>query len=225
STWWDPQSAHADHHCITGHPGFNGSSNKRVFFGCDGGIYTAADVRTVGNDPQLPRVSGWTELINTYSVTQFYSGAGNPTTGAIVGGAQDNGTVSLQPGDTSEQWRSWFGGDGGWCAADPTDPKVFYGEYVFLNIHRSLDGATTDDTNGDRYISGNFWNDPERKWDWKPIPFTISDAKNQQALFIAPFILDPNEPNRLLGGGLSLWRTNDAKTPNTPTSAPSWPPI
>ena len=222
STWWDPQSAHADHHCITGHPAFNGSSNTRVFFGCDGGIYTAADVRTVGNDAQLPRVAGWTELINTYSVTQFYSGAGNPTSGVIVGGAQDNGTVSLKATATSEQWGSWFGGDGGWCAADPTDPKVFYGEYVFLNIHRNLDGASTDDTLGDRYISGQFWNDPARKWDWKPMPFTISDAKNQQALFIAPFILDPNEPNRLLAGGLSLWRTNDAKTPNTPTSGPSW---
>lgn len=26
----------------------------------------------------------------------------------------------------------------------------------------------------------------------------------------------------MLAGGLSLWRTNDAKTPNTPTSGPSW---
>ena len=63
---------------------------------------------------------------------------------------------------------------------------------------------------------------PARRWDWKPIPFTITDAKNRQALFIAPFVLDPNEPNRILGGGVSLWRTNDAKTANTPARGPSW---
>ena len=32
------------------------------------------DVRTVGNDAQLPRINGWTELVNTYGVTQFYGG-------------------------------------------------------------------------------------------------------------------------------------------------------
>jgi hypothetical protein len=222
STWWDPRSAHADHHCITGHPAFNGTTNRRVFFGCDGGIYTTADVRTVGNNAQLPRVNGWVELINTYSVTQFYGGAGNPTSGVIIGGTQDNGTIAAHPADGSERWRTIFGGDGGWCAADPTDPKVFYGEYVFLNIHRNTDGATTDDVDGDRYISGQFRNETLRRWDWKPLPFTIPDAKNSQALFIAPFILDPNDPNRLLGGGVSLWRTNDAKTPNTPSRGPSW---
>ena len=222
STWWDPRSAHADHHCIVGHPGFNGTTNRRAFFGCDGGVYTTADVRSVGNNAQLPRVNGWVELINTYSVTQFYGGAGNAGSGVIIGGAQDNGTIACHPAGGSEQWRTIFGGDGGWCAADPTDPTVFYGEYVFLNIHRNTDGATTDDLEGNRYISGQFWNESQRRWDWKQIPFMIPDAKNRQALFIAPFILDPNAPNRLLAGGVSLWRTNDAKTPNTPSTGPSW---
>jgi hypothetical protein len=35
-------------------------------------------------------------------------------------------------------------------------------------------------------------------------------------------VLDVRDPNRLLGGGLSLWETTDAKTPNTPTSGPRW---
>ncbi len=35
-------------------------------------------------------------------------------------------------------------------------------------------------------------------------------------------MLDPNNPNRLLAGGRSLWLTIDAKTPNTFTSGPSW---
>ena len=222
STWWDSASAHADQHTIVAHPDYNGSSNRTVFFGNDGGVYRADDVTTVGNDPGVPRVAGWTELNNTYGVTQFYGGAGNAGSGIIIAGAQDNGTLAFDPAAGSEQWRQIFGGDGGFCCADANDPNVFYGEYVFLNIHRNTDGATTDDTTGDRYISGQFWNGVIRQWDWKQPPFRIPDAFNQRALFIAPFTLDANDSNRILAGGESLWRTNDAKAPNTPTSGPRW---
>jgi hypothetical protein len=215
STWWDPRSAHADHHCIVAAPAYNGTTNKRVYFGNDGGIFMTNDVRTVGSDPKLPRIKGWKELDNVYEVTQFYAGAGNVQTGAIIGGAQDNGTLLFTPAGGSEAWTEMFGGDGGWCAADPTDPNVFYGEYVFLNIHRSLDGGATAD-----FISGQFWNGTE--WGWKPVPYRIPDAKNQKAVFIAPFVLDPNAPNRMLAGGLSLWRTDDAKRPNTDNTGPAW---
>ena len=36
-------------------------------------------------------------------------------------------------------------------------------------------------------------------------------------LFIAPFVLDPNEANRILAGGSSLWRSNNVKS-----SPPTW---
>lgn len=217
STWWDKRSAHADQHCIVSHPGYNGTSNKTVFFGNDGGIFKADDVKTVGNDAQLPRVSGWRELDNTYGVTQFYGGAGNPTSGTIIGGAQDNGTLRFTPAGGSENWTEMFGGDGGYCAADPNDPKCFYGEYVYLNIHRSLNSGISSE-----YISGQYWNNVSRQWTWKPIPYRITDAMNAQALFIAPFVLDPNNSNRILGGGVSLWRTNNAKAPNTNSTGPVW---
>lgn len=222
STWWDPGSAHADHHAIVAHPAYDGVHNRRVFFGNDGGVYRADDVTTVGNEAQPPKVSGWTELNNSYGVTQFYSAAGNPASGIIIAGAQDNGTLAYDPAAGAQNWKAIFGGDGGFCCADPNDPQIFYGQYVFLNIHRNLDGATSDDTMGDRYISGQFWNAATSRWDWKPVPFQIPDAFNQRALFIAPFALDPNDSNRILAGGQSLWRTNDATAPNTPTSGPRW---
>jgi len=221
STWWDSRSAHADHHAITAHPAYDGANNRCVFFGNDGGIYKADDLRQVGSDAKAPFVRGWAELNNNYGVTQFYGGAVHPGSGRVVAGAQDNGTLCLAPGADSEHWNSWFGGDGGWCAADPTDAKVFYGEYVFLNIHRNTDACATDDSAGDRYITGQFW-DSSRGWSWKPVPFQIPDARTQDSLFIAPFVLDALNPNRLLAGGLSLWETTNAKAPNTPTSGPRW---
>lgn len=219
STWQSKNSAHADHHAIVSHPSYNGTNKRTVYFGNDGGIYRAKDAKSVGSDP-TPRDKGWENLNNSYGVTQFYGGAVNPATGVIVCGAQDNGTLAYHP--NSGQWRSIFGGDGGFCAADMTDPDIFYGEYVRLNVFRNTDGATTDDTHGDRYISGQFWNSALRIWDWKAPPFRIPDAFNQRALFIAPFVLDPGNADRILAGGESLWRTNDAKTANTPTSGPSW---
>ncbi|MBW5483187.1 WD40/YVTN/BNR-like repeat-containing protein [Streptomyces bambusae] len=222
STWWHPDSAHADQHAIVSHPSYDGVTNRTVFFGNDGGVFRADDLAVVGSEPQPPFVTGWTELVNNYGVTQFYAGAGHAGSGKVIGGAQDNGSIVFDPALGTQDWRPFFGGDGGWCASDPTDPDVFYGEYVFLNIHRNTDGATTDDTQGDRYISGQFFNFASREWDWKPVPFRITDAKNEDALFIAPFVLDPNDENRILAGGVSLWRTNDAKTANTAVDGPTW---
>jgi hypothetical protein len=220
STWYDSRSAHADHHAIVAHPGYDGHSQRTVFFGNDGGVYRTNDITTVGNEPAAPKIAGWTALNNGFAITQFFGAAGHVGTGKIIAGAQDNGTLAYDP--AASTWISIFGGDGGFCCSDPNDPDCFYGEYVYLNIHRNTDGAQTDDTAGDRYISGQFWNQVSGRWEWKPSPFRIPDAFNQRALFIAPFVLDPNNSNRILAGGESLWRTDDAKTPNTPTRGPRW---
>ena len=181
-----PASAHADHHVIIAHPNFNGSSNKTVFFGNDGGIYKADDVYTVAG------TSGWQELNNNLGSTQFYGAAGNVSSGVIVGGTQDNGTLRYSGG--TESWTAMYGGDGGFCAADPSDPNYFYGEYVYLQIHRSSNGGGSS-----RYIYTG-----------------IGDA-GSNANFIAPFILDPNNSNTLLAGGASLWRSTNVKA-----GTPSW---
>ena len=43
-----PASAHADHHAIVEQPGFNGTTNRTVWFANDGGIYGTTNVYTVG---------------------------------------------------------------------------------------------------------------------------------------------------------------------------------
>lgn len=220
STWWSEQSAHADHHAIVADPGYDGVNNRRVYFCNDGGIAKTENVTTVGNNAVEPYTNGWVRLNNGYGVTQFYYGDGHIGSNTIMGGTQDNGTLRYTPSQGANAWNEVWGGDGGDVASDPSDPAVWYGEYVYLQIFRDASGGSAPNYPDD-YICGRYWS---AGWHWKPSPFTILDAQNNQAQFIAPFELDPNEPNRLLGGGLSLWRTNDAKTPNTtnPPVGPSW---
>lgn len=194
SEWWRaPRSAHSDQHAIVADPRYDGVANRTVYFANDGGIYRNNDVLTA--EPTV----GWVSLNNNFGVTQFYGAAGNPFSGRLVGGTQDNGTLLYRapPGPSTgpNAYSSMFGGDGGFAAADPTNPNFMYGEYVYLQIHRSVNGGESAN-----YI----WNG-------------ISDAGHfTGALFIAPFILDPANPNRMLAGGRSLWRSENVKaaTPN-----------
>jgi photosystem II stability/assembly factor-like uncharacterized protein len=136
----------------------------------------------------------WISRNENLGITQFYGAAGNAA-GQIVGGTQDNGTLLYRP-EQGANWTGIYGGDGGFSAADPTDSNVFYAELPYLLIVRSTDGGQSA-----RTITGG-----------------ISDAgKPGLANFIAPFILDPNEPNRMLAGGQSLWRTEDVKA-----TLPTW---
>jgi hypothetical protein len=213
-----PASAHADHHYITPHPDFGtgGLNDKTVFFCNDGGIYKA-DISAVNGDSAG---TGWTELNNNLGTTQLYGAAGNSTSGIIIGGCQDNGTIAYS-GNT-ETWTEIFGGDGGYCDFDQNDSTYCYGEYVYLAIFRnSNSGGIPADWSKD-YINGRYWNGAA--WAWKSNPYNIPDSKNSTAEFIAPFMLDPNiaAQTRILGGGLQLWRTNDAKTANTNSAGPSW---
>ncbi len=203
-----PRSAHADHGAIAAASGY-GSSNKTIYFGNDGGLYRAQDISTVEAD------AGWQELNNNLGVTQIYGAAGNPTSGVVIAGTQDNGSVRYN-GDL-QAWTRWEGGDGGFIAADPTDPNYFYGEYVYLTIYRSTDGGVARPE--DIYGYYNFWNGSS--WEKKSRSSPITEAKSPTANFIAPFILDPNEPNRLLAGARSLWVTNEAKKANK-QGGPSW---
>jgi photosystem II stability/assembly factor-like uncharacterized protein len=208
SQWFSaPNSAHADQHVIVEHPGFNGSGNKTVFFGDDGGIYRAADVYSVS------LTSGWTSLNHNLGITEFYGAAGNASSGTVVGGTQDNGTLRYTTAGGPQAWTAMFGGDGGYCAADPTNPNYFYGEYVYLQIHRSANAGVSSSYIfsgiGDAGVPDNGGGDPDGAG-----PDGDPDAA---ANFIAPFILDPNNANVMLAGGSNLWRSVNVKA-----ATPTW---
>ena len=176
---------HPDIHFFTTNATFDGSSDKRFYVCTDGGVHRTEDVYTAST------TAGWSTRQFRYRTTQFYGAAGDAASGRIVGGTQDNGTLTLAPGAQSAALT--FGGDGGFCAIDPTDPKYVYGEYINLQIHRSSNAGTS---------AAYIWNG-------------IADA-GSNANFIAPFVLDPSDPNTMLAGGRSLWRSSNVKAP-TPT--------
>jgi len=220
STWWSEQSAHADHHAIVADPGYDGTVNRRVYIGNDGGVQRTDDATTVGNNASEPYTNGWAHLNNGYGVTQFYYGAGHIGTSMIMGGAQDNGTLRYTPAGGANGWVEVWGGDGGAMASDPADSQTWYGEYVYMEIFRITNGGIPSQF-PDGYITGRFWQ-PGVGWQWKPAPFSVPEVQNGQAQFIAPFVIDPNEPERILGGAMSLWRTDDARTANTNMDGPAW---
>lgn len=187
SSW--PNSAHADQHVIVEHPQFNGTTNRTVYFGNDGGIWRTDNIYTVAT------LSGWVNLNNSLRITQFYGGSRNATAGILIGGTQDNGTLRRTEASGQNGWTTMFGGDGGFCASNSVTSTYHYGEYVYLQIHRSTNSGSSSS-----YVYSG-----------------IGDA-GSAANFIAPFILDPNAQNTLLGGGLSLWRSTNA-TAGTPAWA------
>ncbi|MDX2147908.1 MAG: hypothetical protein SFZ23_10330 [Planctomycetota bacterium] len=177
---------HPDVHLFVTDPGFNGTTNRRVYVTTDGGVHRTDNVYTASTS------AGWSSLQPSYNASQFYGAAGQMPSNRVVGGTQDNGTLRVIGSSTSATLT--FGGDGGFCAVDPGDPNFMYGEYVNLQIHRSTNGGASAS-----YIYNG-----------------IADA-GTNANFIAPFVLDTNDPNRMLAGGRSLWRSNNVKA-----ATPSW---
>ncbi|MEO6595005.1 MAG: hypothetical protein ABIP94_09670 [Planctomycetota bacterium] len=175
--------AHSDHHVIVEDPGFNGTTNKRIYTGNDGGLHTRPDWQT----------GSWSALNSGLGVTQFYGAAMNPSSGIMVAGAQDNGT-SRFTGNANAWVYNVIGGDGGFCAADQSNPNFFYGGYQYLGLQRSSNGGVN--WSG---IAGATTGDPGFN-------------------FIPYFLLDPNNQNRMLACGRAMWRTDNVRT-GTP---PSW---
>ncbi len=202
SYWWasdpgqvsDPASyAHADHHVIRFHPGYDGSSNKVMFVGNDGGLFRTNDARasTATNACMTPPPVNvaWTEINNNYGVTQFYHGLPYPGGLTFFGGTQDNGTLRGTTASTNWQ-EAILGGDGGYVGVEPTDTNILYAE--------TPNGALEKSTNGGTNFSA-----------------ATSGLSDTGFAFITPFVLDPSagqnsSTRKLWIGGSFIWRSDDA---------------
>ncbi|HEY0142654.1 MAG TPA: hypothetical protein VGF48_17275 [Thermoanaerobaculia bacterium] len=192
SYWWAPENRsafnHADQHAIVFHPNYDGVGNQTVYFGNDGGLYRSDNARAAVAkqpnatcDPALSSVA-FTRLNRNYGVTQFYHGAVYPDGRRFVGGTQDNGTIRGSIED-SDAWTRILGGDGAYVAIDPRDENVIYAESQFGALRKSADG-------------GKMW-------------VSLSSQLKDNFLFVTPFLLDPNDANRLWIGGEKMWRSDN----------------
>ncbi len=200
--WWkergvDPQYHHADQHVIAFHPQYNGTSNRIMFSGHDGGIDRIDNARAPVNTTlaqmcgtPVAGASGWIDRSNGYITTQFYDGAVYPDAQTLFGGLQDNGT---QRGPLSGAgWTMLRGGDGGHVAVDTRgdgDPAndVLFLENTNNSLARSVDGGATFTAANGGITGGGF-------------------------LFIAPFTMNEGARQHLWTGGHDIWRTTNQAT-------------
>ena len=159
SFWWfdkgvDAEYAHADQHAIVFHPNYNGSSNKVMFVGNDGGVQRVDDA-TAPVNTTLTQICGapvagsptWVDRSNGYVTTQFYHGVAYPDSGRYFGGLQDNG--NMRGTSPSANWSVLSGGDGGYVALDkkPLDTNdVLFIENTGNSLRRSTNGGVTFST-------------------------------------------------------------------------------
>lgn len=155
---------HADQHAIV----FRPNNNNHAIIGNDGGIYFSDNITTAVNDATAFEVRN-----KDYNVTQFYFGAIADSDildgDDIIGGTQDNGTLSAI--DTSvgiNGFSTVLGGDGAYVAIDEADGYAIvsfpfmnhaYLPYPSLNI---LSGYfVISETNPNSFREGEFINDAE----------------------------------------------------------------
>jgi hypothetical protein len=204
SYWWAPDGAasfvHADQHAIVFHPAYDGVTNKTLFVANDGGVSRTSDSRAavaLGSNAACRVTSTlmqWTSLNHHFGATQFYHGAATPDGRTFLGGAQDNGTLIGSIAGGTDGWNLQIGGDGGYVALDPTNPAVLYGESQYASIAKSIDAG-----------------------------FSFSDSSrglNDDFLFVAPFLVDPNLHDRLWTGGRKMWRLDSGKNAWISIAAP-----
>lgn len=179
------QRPHVDIHSFATDPLYNGTSNRRIFVGTDGGIFRANDVTSAGT-------SGWTPL-NTSLITTRIWDIDAALSGAVLQGLQDTMLMIRRPGSTTAESPYEFDGDILWIAFDPSDETRFFTQAYTTAIYRwSLAGGTAT-------------------------PSLILDLEATHGMTTAA-ALDPNHPDRLYSGGMSLRRVEGARHDALPSS-------
>lgn len=145
-----------------------------------------------GNDGGMFKTTNggtsFSSLDNGLATVQFYSGEMDPNADIFYGGTQDNGTLKS---GAMPAWGTILGGDGGAVHVDFNTPTTIYGAYIYLLTYRSTNRGTTWST----IMNG--------------IPISGSGYTSDRCAFIAPSVMDPNDPTVLLAGTYRIYRTTN----------------
>jgi hypothetical protein len=178
-------STYPNHHPDQHAVVFLPSNANVVFSGHDGGVSKTTDI--------LASTVSWQSLNNGYYTTQFYAAAvdqGTAGSNIVIGGMQDNGTWFGNSTSATANWKEIFGGDGGFCAIADGATSYYVSSQNGTTYRFLLDNSGT--------LSG-----------WTNV--TPADASG--FLFIAPFVLDPNDNRKMyMAAGGTIWRNSDLTT-------------
>jgi photosystem II stability/assembly factor-like uncharacterized protein len=184
SNWYRFQNysyVHADNHVIL----FNPRNHQEIMSACDGGLFRS----TNGG-------ASFSEMTAGLVTVQFHSGTPHPRTDLVIGGTIDNGTLTAFDG---ARWTEVAGGDGGFTAIDPVEPRYVYTELYYLHFMRSTDFGRSFQVS----MIG--------------IPRASGFGTSDPVAFIAPFQMAPSDSRTLYAGTNRLYRTTDR--------AASWAPV
>ena len=186
ANWGHAPGFHPDVHAFAFHPSYDGSSNKTMYVGHDGGITTTADARAgLSSNPCVFFAYPWTTANAGYGVLQFYHGVAYPDALTYFGGSQDNGTRRGTDGGGPTGWSLLLGGDGAYAAVNPSNTNQIFGSQQNFALYRSDNGGGS----------------------WSPKNATFTDSNRA---FIQAYVMDPNTPTRLWTAGYAPWRTDDS---------------
>lgn len=183
-------------------------SGNDLFVGSDGGVY-----HTTNFGESWDHLRGM-PITMIYSMTPWFGGmkhlgASIPSDSLrMFGGTQDNGSVAT--GLTPDiDWTMINNADGGVPLAHPTDPeKIFTSKQqgrIFLRT--SLDSLVPNVSN-----SGSTTDPEVYRKQWHNISGLLTTGNNrltdtsEPVAFIAPFVLDPEDPTEMYTGRLRVYK-------------------
>jgi len=158
---------HADLHEIVFDPNY--LTNKRVYFGNDGGVF-------VSNDGAVT----YTSMNLKYNVTQFYDIGFGPK-GEIIGGSQDNGTQynNLQ-GYNKQRSTEILGGDGFDCDISKLNNDIKFATIYHGQLYRIVGDEAqqmlSEDANNSFYTDIELWESYYDDMSIDSIYYTFADS-------------------------------------------------
>lgn len=199
---------HPDHHWIVPAVGYS-AQNRRVYLGTDGGMFTIADVAVAMPVDGQFQTDGWRRLNNGLRITQHYAIlASDSTNPFVLGGTQDNGVV-FHPNVTvsDNDTQTIIGGDGMALSRFVGNANTYYAlQFLFIGRASNLGQPGARASNICRNLP-----------DSGKTEQGACTTRGARANFQAPILVDPNNANRLLAGGNSLWLSQNPESSEQPT--------
>ncbi|MFT4537276.1 MAG: hypothetical protein ACI9P5_004657 [Saprospiraceae bacterium] len=160
---------------------FYPSNSKKSISAHVGGLSITSD--------NLSDEVNWVSLNNGYITSQFYTVSVGHDEGSdvIIGGMQDNGSYAKTSFVQNAPWNRILGGDGSFCATTPGN-LFWYFSFQESQIYRLTLNSNSQLTSFAR----------------------VDPTGGKDYLFVNPFVLDPNNYNRMyMAGGEVVWRNDN----------------